>query len=624
MKLTKIIRIAALAFVAAMGFTSTAQAAVTAVFSVGASCGGATSALFSPGGAPVQVSLCMTTTSPSTTCGHTIVLQAAAGENGRFIVTSAALGSNYSDPNSEVSQLPLAINGTPNVIVADFGGTSSAPVASTANQLLATFTLAPQANATAGPYVISLNSVSIAAVDADGSCGATTVPTESALTASFTLNRNPAPAFTSLPAATFSTTSSNNFTVTATGSPAPTISLSSGTPPTGLLFTPSSGQLVISGTPSSTGTFPLVFTANNGTSVTQNFTLTVGGQASQTIAFSNPGAQSFSSTPVVLSATASSGLTVALSTSTPSVCSIVGSNVTMLTLGTCTIAANQSGNASFLAAPQVTQSFGIVGTVPGAPTIGLGTPGDSQAIIAFTPPSATGGTAIISYTATCGGISANGTSSPITVPGLTNNTLYQCSVSATNALGTGASSATVGVTPAAGVALVVQGVKSRKTHAALGDFDLAIDTSQLIGGTLTTEPRNIGAGHLIVFQFNNPITSAGTASAVDQAATNVPVTVAFAGSEVRVTIPTVADKSRVTVTLSNVNGAGGTFPVSLGLLVADANNNRAVNSGDIIGTKARSGNPLDQSNFRFDFNLNGAINSGDIIGVKARSGNVLN
>ena len=87
MKLTMIIRIAALAFVAAMGFTSTAQAAVSAVFSAGASCGGATNAQFSPGGAPVQVSLCMTTTSPSTTCGHTIVLQAAAGENGRFIVT---------------------------------------------------------------------------------------------------------------------------------------------------------------------------------------------------------------------------------------------------------------------------------------------------------------------------------------------------------------------------------------------------------------------------------------------------------------------------------------------------------------------------------------------------------
>ena len=58
--------------------------------------------------------------------------------------------------------------------------------------------------------------------------------------------------------------------------------------------------------------------------------------------------------------------------------------------------------------------------------------------------------------------------------------------------------------------------------------------------------------------------------------------------------------------------------------MADANNNRIVNSGDINGTKARSGNSLDQTNFRFDFNVNGFINSGDINGVKARSGNALN
>ena len=444
---------------------------------------------------------------------------------------------------------------------------------------------------------------------------------ESPITASFTLNINNAPVFTSATATTFSTSSSNTFAVTVTGSGPPTLSVSP-TPPAGVTFTPATG--ILAGTPSSAGTFPLVFTAVGSSTVTQNFTLTVAGSASQAITFANPGTQTFSATPIVLVASASSGLTVALTTTTPSVCSIVGTNVTMLTLGTCTIAANQAGNASYLAAPQVTQSFGIVGSVPGAPTIGTGTPGDGQAIIAFTPPAATGGTAISSYTATCGGISASGTSSPITVTGLTNTVLYQCSVSATNALGTGPSSATVGVTPVVNAALTLQGVKSRKTHTGFGVFDLAIDTTQLIGGTLTTEPRNIGAGHVIVFQFSNPITSAGTASAVDQASTSIPVTPTFSGSEVLVTIPVVADKSRVTITLSNVNGAGGTFPVSLGFLVADANNNRTVNSGDIIGTKARSGNPLDQNNFRFDFNLNGAINSGDIIGVKARSGNTLN
>src|SRR5207344_3562858 len=104
----------------------------------GATCAGASSANFSTSGPTVQVSVCMTTTAPTATCGHTIVLQSAAGESGRFVVVSpVTLGSGYSDPNSEVNQTPLAINNPP--IVADFGGTGSGPVAAAANQLLATF-----------------------------------------------------------------------------------------------------------------------------------------------------------------------------------------------------------------------------------------------------------------------------------------------------------------------------------------------------------------------------------------------------------------------------------------------------------------------------------------------------
>ena len=177
MNLTKIFRISVVMFAAALGYASPGHAAVSAFFSVGANCAGVNNASFSTGGPAVQVSLCMTTTSPSATCGHTIVLESAAMESGRFVVVSpVTLGSGYSDPNSEVSQLPLAINNP--ATVADFGGTGSTPVAFAANQLLATFNLAPQANATNATYVISLNSASSAAVDADGTCGATTVPSD--------------------------------------------------------------------------------------------------------------------------------------------------------------------------------------------------------------------------------------------------------------------------------------------------------------------------------------------------------------------------------------------------------------------------------------------------------------
>ncbi|MBI4742682.1 MAG: hypothetical protein HY777_14285 [Betaproteobacteria bacterium] len=60
-----------------------------------------------------------------------------------------------------------------------------------------------------------------------------------------------------------------------------------------------------------------------------------------------------------ISATASSGLAVTFSSLTPSVCSVSGSTVSGLVAGDCTIAANQAGNGSISAAPQVTQTFAV-------------------------------------------------------------------------------------------------------------------------------------------------------------------------------------------------------------------------------------------------------------------------
>ena len=55
----------------------------------------------------------------------------------------------------------------------------------------------------------------------------------------------------------------------------------------------------------------------------------------------------------------SSGLTVTYSSKTPGVCSVSGTSYTMLAAGTCTIAANQAGDSTYLPAQEVTQNVWI-------------------------------------------------------------------------------------------------------------------------------------------------------------------------------------------------------------------------------------------------------------------------
>lgn len=60
-----------------------------------------------------------------------------------------------------------------------------------------------------------------------------------------------------------------------------------------------------------------------------------------------------------VSASATSGLAVSYSTTTPGVCTINGSTVTVVSAGTCTIAANQAGNSTYNAAPPATQNITV-------------------------------------------------------------------------------------------------------------------------------------------------------------------------------------------------------------------------------------------------------------------------
>jgi len=90
--------------------------------------------------------------------------------------------------------------------------------------------------------------------------------------------------------------------------------------------------------------------------VSQTFSVT---QASQTITFATIGNQILGQGPVAAAVSSTSGLTVTLTSQSPTICTVSGAAITLVATGQCTIDANQAGNATYAAAPQVMQTFTI-------------------------------------------------------------------------------------------------------------------------------------------------------------------------------------------------------------------------------------------------------------------------
>ena len=249
------------------------------------------------------------------------------------------------------------------------------------------------------------------------------------------------------------------------------------------------------------------------------------------------------------------------------------------------------------------------------PTITSIAPGDGQATINFSRPAFS---VVIKYSATCSAagnttVAASGITSPITVTGLAGGVTYSCQIT----YGNGNPSFSMDVTLP--LALALTSLKSRKTHGSNTDFDLTLFPSA--SNTTPVEPRSIGRGHRLLFEFNQPVTAPNSVTAKD--ANNNAISNVIHSTTVNIVtviLPNLADSQRVSITLSGINGnVASNVTQEVGFLVGDINGSGTVTAADIMALKARANSMLDQNNFRFDLNLSGKIDGADVSAAKARS-----
>jgi hypothetical protein len=106
-------------------------------------------------------------------------------------------------------------------------------------------------------------------------------------------------------------------------------------------------------------TFTTTATKGSTTTASSPASTVVRPVTAQTISFTGPTDREFSSTPFVVTTTSDSNLSVVLTSTTLDVCTVAGLEVTMLTVGTCTLTASAAGNATYADAVEVIRSFTI-------------------------------------------------------------------------------------------------------------------------------------------------------------------------------------------------------------------------------------------------------------------------
>jgi hypothetical protein len=164
-------------------------------------------------------------------------------------------------------------------------------------------------------------------------------------------------------------------------------------------------------------------------------------------------------------------------------------------------------------------------------------------------------------------------------------------------------------------------VASRKTHGAVGTFDLALAQTP---ANPTIEPRSGGGNHSIVFTFDKAVSDGAVAVPAGIAIAGTP---AFNGTEMIVPLADVMDAQYVTVEVGSVasadGGTGGTGAVRVGFLAGDVNGSRTVSLSDLLLVNAVLTQAVGPSNYLRDVNLSGGLSISDLLVVNANPTKVL-
>lgn len=351
--------------------------------------------------------------------------------------------------------------------------------------------------------------------------------------------------------------------------------------PGNLTETGATSPLALSGlTPGVSYTFALTARNALGNSPVSSASAPFAFKTAQSISFQAPSPITFGNTATV-SATASSGLAVSFSTTTPAVCSVETSgNVSPAAAGNCEITADQSGDATYDAAPSVSRTLTIAPMLPSAPVITGVTAGNGSATAAFSAPVFTGGASIDLYrvTASPGGVYAEGPNSPLTVTGLVNGTSYTFAVTAANAAGTGpASTDSSAMTPRApqvitlsdpgtvqiGANITIVGSASSGLPIVLASLDTGVCTIDAAGTVTLVNP---GLCSIVADQPGNAeflsapsVTRNFTvAGAAPSAPTGVSVVVAPGEASVSFTAPAFSGDTPVALYTVHISPGGQT------------------------------------------------------------------